>query len=100
MPAMAKITDKQAAAWANTRERGRASFVWRSGVVCWGLPMAIVWPIAMGFFQGWDRVKVLWPISLILFPIGGIFFGRMVWSIAERNYLDYLKQHPQSEVGE
>ncbi len=60
--------------------------------------MAIVWPLAMGFFQGWDHLPFLLPVSLLLFPIGGVFFGRMVWSVAEGNYLDYLKDDPQPAV--
>ncbi len=56
--------------------------------------MAIVWPLGVGFFQGWDHLAVLLPISFISFPIGGIIFGRKVWSVVEGNYLSYLENNP------
>jgi hypothetical protein len=91
---MAKLSDKQAAAWARTRQLGRSSFVWRRGVLAWGVPMAIAWPLVMGFFKGWEELTFLVPISLIIFPIGGMFFGRKLWDAVERNYEGYVRDNP------
>jgi hypothetical protein len=41
--------------------------------------------------QGWDRLPYVLPISLIIFPIGGIYWGRWVWKATERSYADYLR---------
>jgi hypothetical protein len=48
----------------------------------------------MGFMQGWNRLAFMLPISLVIFPICGIYWGRWVWDTAERAYTAYLKANP------
>jgi hypothetical protein len=60
--------------WENMRKKGMTRFVLLYGVLFWGGLTGIV---AM-FFLG--------PIALLVFPIGGIFFGIFIWNIGESKY--------------
>jgi hypothetical protein len=93
MRGMHAFTEKQAASWAETRKQGRDSFIKRRGVIGWGLPTGILFSLLMGFLQGWDRLPFLLPVALVMFPIGGIYWGRWVWDTAERAYAAYLKDN-------
>jgi hypothetical protein len=80
------MTPKQAERWARVREKGRTRFVWIRGVFGWGIPVAVFWSIWMGWIQGWDRLWILTPLALVLFPIGGYFWGVVMWRKFESAY--------------
>ena len=83
---------KQLDKWAQTRQIGRKAYIWRMGVLGWGIVTGFAWSIAMAASQGWNRLPLLLPIALILFPIGGYFVGAFTWKMTEA---DYLKQRPE-----
>jgi hypothetical protein len=80
------MTDKQVERWAATRAKGRQRYIWAYWVFAWGLGVGVAWPFAMAAIQGWDRLPILMPISLVGFPIGGFFAGAWVWKKAEAEY--------------
>jgi hypothetical protein len=86
-----KMTPRQVESWSRTRAKGRTRFVWLTGVVSWGLLVAIFWSVAMASFQGWDRFPRRLGIALILFPIGGYWFGSYVWRKSEEQYEETLR---------
>ena len=45
----------------------------------------------MASIQGWERLPILFVLALIAFPIGGIFFGRLMWRIFEARYAATMK---------
>lgn len=74
------------AGWANVSKLGRKQFVLRHGVLAWGVPVAILFVLAQGFMSGWTVAAFQAVPALILFPIGGYFYGRIMWSLLERRY--------------
>jgi len=80
------VNEQQAARWAATRAKGRTCFIWIYGVVLYGLAAAVSWSITMSALQGWDQIFIYLPIALVVFPIGGYFFGVWVWKKSEAEY--------------
>jgi hypothetical protein len=80
------VTQKQLEKWAKTRQMGRARYVWRYGVLGWGLATGVLWSICRGFLRGGDQLPVLLVLALIIFPIGGYFFGQWTWKKGEENF--------------
>lgn len=72
--------------WARTRELGRPRYIWLYGVVFWGLTAGLLWSIIMATFQGWNRWPVLFVTAMVVFPIGGYFFGTTMWNKMEAKY--------------
>lgn len=70
--------------WTKIRERGRKRFVLLYGVLGWGVPTALLFTIWNGFAEGWDGLLAKLLISLVIFPIGGIFWGMLMWAFLER----------------
>ena len=70
--------------WARASRLGRNRFVWRYGILGWGLPTAILFSLMRGYSEGWDQLPVILAISLVLFPLGGILVGRVMWRRLER----------------
>ena len=83
---MKPLTQKQAAKWKKTRELGSRRFTLINGVLLWGLPAGIVWAIAMAALQGWNRLPLFLVLALIGFPLGGVFYGKLMWRIFEARY--------------
>jgi len=91
-----RMTQQQAERWARTRQKGRKRFVWVHGVLGWGLPMAITCPVLLAVFQGWERLPLNLPIALVLFPIGGYWFGAWMWRFGEQKYQQALQHGGQA----
>jgi hypothetical protein len=88
---MAGMNDKQFGYWPKTREMGRGRYTLIYGVLMWGIATGIGWAIVMAAMQGWDRLPFLLVGALILFPIGGIFWGRYMWRMMEARYQKELE---------
>ena len=65
-------------------KRGRASFALRYGVLGWGISTALLFAFYQGFTQGWDALGYWLGISLVVFPIGGWFWGVTMWRFVIR----------------
>jgi hypothetical protein len=70
---------------AATRKMGRETFVWRYGVLGWGVSTAILFAAWTGYQQGWAAFLVQLPLALVLFPLTGILWGRCMWWYFERS---------------
>ena len=70
--------------WERTRARGEKRFVWVNGVLGWGLVTAALFSIVMVMFR--DSSIAMVPIAFLVFPVGGYFWGKIVWRIAEGQY--------------
>ena len=70
--------------WQATHSRGRTRYLFVTGVLYWGLPMFAV----MTFFV--SPPKQMSPSALLLSAIvwflGGLLFGYMMWIVGERRY--------------
>ena len=69
--------------WARQRAHGRSAFIWRNGVVGWGLPAAVVtaaykiiesqglgWPTALS-----SELRLALVLIALVFPALGYLFG-------------------------
>ncbi len=83
------MNEKQAARWEESRKMGRMRFIITRGVVGWGIPVAVAWSTAMYWRQPFDKVWVGTLLALIVFPIGGYFFGAVLWRTSEKQYAEY-----------
>lgn len=72
--------------WAATRKLGRKAFVWRYGVLGWGLSTAILFAAWTGYQQGWTSFLIQLPLALVLFPLGGVLWGHCMWWFCERTH--------------
>ena len=82
MPRISETDQK----WTKTRQMGRWRFVFLRGAIGWGVPIALVWSAVMArhgstTFFGWLQ------IALVIFPIGGLVWGLVMWRVNEKRYL-------------
>jgi hypothetical protein len=68
---------------SGVRGLSRSQFVRRYGVLGWGVSTAVIWAVLMVAIESSASLLVLLPIALVLFPIGGYFFGQALWSVHE-----------------
>lgn len=89
----ATVTEAADKRWERRRTMGRRAFVWRYGVLGWGLPAALL-TIAYAFIReqgfAWSadtasaKLRVGIVITLVLFPVLGHLFGGRLWDTRER----------------
>ena len=72
--------------WAKLSKLGRNKFVLRFGVLGWGVPTGLLFSLIQGFEYGWDGFLFRLIPALILFPLGGILFGRIMWRMLEKKH--------------
>jgi antibiotic biosynthesis monooxygenase (ABM) superfamily enzyme len=78
--------------WFELKKRGRKRFVWRYGILLWGLWMFLVFSI-WTLFRG-PRTHALSIakyisliiLNLIVWSIGGLVFGLFLWSRLQKKY--------------
>jgi uncharacterized membrane protein len=64
--------------------QGRRDFVWRFGVLGWGVMTAFLFALWQGVSQGWENFWLYLVLSLVIFPLGGVIWGRVMWRVIER----------------
>ena len=72
-----EMTPKQLEKWAKTR---------LYGVVGWGLTIGVLWSLVMSYGLGWNQLLLNLVLAVILFPIGGYFFGHWMWKKGEEGF--------------
>lgn len=70
------MSNSESDKWAKFSKLGRTQYVLRYGVLGWGIPTAIMFSVIQSYRFGWDGFLFQLVPALIMFPIGGIFFGR------------------------
>ncbi len=50
------------------------------------MPVGIVWALWMNRQQDLWQLAVMLPLALVVFPIGGYFFGAFMWKHFESAY--------------
>ena len=78
------MSESKSEKWARTRRLGRKRFVWLYGVLGWGVPTAVLFSLLRAYAEGWEQLPVILAISLAIFPLGGVVFGRVMWWWLER----------------
>ena len=89
--------------WEQRRAGGRVSFIWRYGVLGWGLPAALI-TVAYAVVQehglAWQgpftsKLRVGIAMAVIVFPALGHLLGRRMWKSGEDRY-----RHMASKSGD
>ena len=62
----------------------RSQYVLRFGVLGWGIPTAILFALIQSYRLGSDGFLFQLIPALIIFPLSGILFGRLMWWLMER----------------
>jgi hypothetical protein len=62
----------------------RTKFVLLCGVLGWGVPTAVLFALIQAYSEGWDGFLPKLAIALVIFPLGGILWGRMMWWMMQR----------------
>ncbi len=83
------------------RAGGKARFIWFYGVMCFGLPCAILFAVAfqivmhgfsLSIFVA-DNFLTLLIVSLVLWPVGGYVWGVLMW----KNFMGVLAKIEATE---
>lgn len=78
--------------WLQIRAKGMKRYVWRTGVIGWGLPVfAIFTPLMLGFgprTHHLSKAEIVGStiFSLFVWMAGGYVFGRLMWKTLEKRY--------------
>ena len=80
--------------WEQRRAGGRVSFIWRYGVLGWGLPAALItvaYAVIKEHGLAWDgpfttKLRVGIALAVIVFPAIGHLMGRRMWESGEERY--------------
>jgi hypothetical protein len=64
---------------------GPRGYIWRYGVLGFGLPAAIVWAVMMGGVYQWQAASLMAGSALVLLA-GGYFYGIWTWWVREVEY--------------
>ena len=98
--AEAAARDAEVVRWRKMRAGGRSAFVWRHGVVGWGLPAAIV----TAAYKVIERLGLGWPSELppdlhvplaliaLVFPALGWVLGGWLWTQGEARHRALLRE--------
>lgn len=68
---------------ANSEERRR--FILNIGVFGWGITTALQWSVAMAWLGPPGPFGVYLAMALVLFPIGGWFWGAIMWRMTQQH---------------
>ncbi len=64
-------------------QKGKWHYIIVHGMLCWGLGTAVLFSLLMFFFNEQPFWNTLLK-SLIMFPLGGIVWGSIMWNIIIR----------------
>jgi hypothetical protein len=93
------LTDAQAARWESVRRRGRRRFILVEGVLIWGVSGGVLTAIVTHLLGSPGPLWGGLAINLVLFPLGGIGFGKKMWTHGERRYAAWRRHHPDGVRG-
>ena len=75
--------------WSRTRQMGMVKYIFYFGIIGWGLVTGVMWGVLMSLMDGFsftsDNLRTF-IVGMIIFPIGGILFGAVMWWWSEREY--------------
>lgn len=90
--------NNQLAKWEDVRKKGFLRFVLVQGVLRWGVGTAILYTLFTWLVAHTNLLKVL-SLSLVIFPICGIFFGIIMWFVLQRNYQKKISAQASAQGG-
>ena len=76
--------------WERIRSKGMLRFVVVQGALAWGLATAAIFSLLMWLVSDMDIARV-GPLSIVVFPVGGLLWGAAVWWIVEWQYGKHMR---------
>ena len=86
---------KQAEKWAELRKRGQWSYIWRVGLLQWGLLMCGIF-IGMQTAQHPDQFLVIVLRNVPIWMCAGLAFGFFTWHASEWQYKRHVDKQSNS----
>src|SRR5262245_33770741 len=78
--------------WERIRARGVGRFIFVYGVLAWGIPFGLIFPVLFAAAMGELRqIARIYSLTFPLALVGGFIFGLLMWLVAERNYRRMLR---------
>ncbi len=77
----------------NIITKGKWHYILVHGVLLWGVSTAILFSIIWHFIGLSGFNTIILP-SLLLFPLGGVLWGLIMWFIIKREHSNTLKTDP------
>ncbi|WP_147321325.1 hypothetical protein [Rhodoferax lacus] len=84
--------EKRMQRWAVTRAHGQRRFVLIHGVCLWGLITGISWSLLMWLRGSMPNPAIQVPVAIVLFALGGIPWGLLVWRYSEKAFRSHEQQ--------
>ena len=81
------MSNSESEQWAKFTKLGRTQYVLRYGVLGWGVPTAILFSLIDSYRFGWAGFLSQIVPALVIFPVGGIFFGRCMSRLLENKHV-------------
>src|SRR5688572_26637056 len=80
--------ERQLRRWERVRAAGRKRFILLWGVLGWGVSTGLLFSatIIPSERPSFSTAVVTVVVSVILFPLGGFFFGYWLWQVGNWNY--------------
>lgn len=78
-------TQQQLEKWAETRSKGAVRFILVYGVLGWGLTTGLLFSVFSSFLFQRSFTEIL-GLAMIIFPLGGVAWGWVMWWLSERNW--------------
>jgi hypothetical protein len=92
------VAPDRAAKWAETRAQGQWRFVWRVGILQWGLIMCGTF-VGIQTAQHPSRILFILALNVPLWLCSGFLFGTLTWLLSERSYKRHLAGNPSGMGG-
>ena len=73
--------------WEAIRRKGKKRYLLVQGALQWGLSTGFLWAVIMVLFSRVENPLVMFSVAMILFPIGGLLWGSLMWNWSEKGYL-------------
>lgn len=74
--------------WSKIRQMGQGAFIFKYGILAYGLPMGLLAFIAL--LSTDTTVSIIFGIATFL--LGGGLYGTLTWSMSEKRFAQYIKE--------
>jgi hypothetical protein len=72
--------------WKKVRAKGKWHFVLKYGIFFLGVSTAILFILILPMVNKDVSFIMIFPVSIVLFPLGGLLWGTIMWTLSEHIY--------------
>lgn len=93
------MNDREFKRWQKLRKKGLRHFTLINGLLLWGLPMFVVMTFIVNDpFDGSGLILSYVLISALIWTLGGLLFGYLIWFATESRYKKALLKRKNSHI--